>query len=351
MKRNCSAVIFSNKAYNAIIRETFDKHPIETGGILLGYIIDDAWVVMEVLPPGINSIFQTAYFEYDTEFVNYLADSVASQYKQPLSLLGLWHRHPGHMDVFSSTDDITNRTFAALREQGTISGLVNVDPEFRITMYHLDKDEGSYASFHRPSYEIVDVEVGDDIIPEQYFELKYYSSAQDEQHPRPTTFSPRRTVNTGIRRTPMGEQTGYYAGETDEDDNEPPKQLRDFRTSEIVDELLLRAKHWTIKRLKLIVFIIFLIAVISLLLPKSCNSERTDAQKEWTCPFKKKDKDNDKTHEKQDANIDDSSFGVVQMPSEPSLPATDESEGNNDDEDNNENSENNDNDGQQTTDI
>ncbi len=86
---NCCTVVFSNKAYNAIIGESFKKDPVETGGILLGYIIDDTWIVMEVLLPGIHCIFQEAYFEYDTEFVNYLADTVSNQYENPLILLGL----------------------------------------------------------------------------------------------------------------------------------------------------------------------------------------------------------------------------------------------------------------------
>lgn len=185
MNAQCSVVIFSNKAYNAIIQETFDKHPVETGGILLGHVVDDAWVVMEVLPPGINSIFEYAYFEYDHQFVNYLADKVASKYKYPLTLLGLWHRHPGSMDVFSQTDDGTNRKFAKLSTHGAISGLVNVDPDFRITMYHLDHDEIPLQTYERPRYSKVEVEVGDDIIPEHYFELKYCNSDKIELHPKP----------------------------------------------------------------------------------------------------------------------------------------------------------------------
>jgi len=183
MSQNCSAVVFSNRAYNAIIRETFEKHPVETGGILLGYIIDDTWVVMEVLPPGKHSIFQTAYFEYDEEFVNYLAHSVANQYKRPLSLLGLWHRHPGNMDVFSGTDDKTNSVFAQQLPKGVISGLVNVDPKFRFTMYYLSKN--SIVPNHRPVYETVDFEVGDDIIPPSFFELRYVANENSNLHPLP----------------------------------------------------------------------------------------------------------------------------------------------------------------------
>lgn len=185
MSKNCSVVVFSNRAYNTIIRETFDKHPVETGGILLGHVIDGVWVVMEVLPPGINCIFQHAYFEYDQAFVNYLAQSVANQYEIPLQLLGLWHRHPGSMDVFSGTDDKTNSTFASLSDIGTISGLVNIDPNFRMTMYHLDYGCG-IEHYNRPLYEQVEIEVGDDIIPEQYFKLRFYSSETSNLHPIPT---------------------------------------------------------------------------------------------------------------------------------------------------------------------
>ena len=176
-------VVFSNKAYNAIIRESFDKDPVETGGILLGHVLDNGiWIVMEVLPPGIHCIFERAYFEYDDAFVNYLAQSVANQYKIPLELLGLWHRHPGSMDFFSSTDDQTNSTFAAQNDYGVISGLVNIDPQFRLTMYHLNQGR-QFISGVRPAYEKVAIEVGDDIIPEEYFELRYYDGEESNLHP------------------------------------------------------------------------------------------------------------------------------------------------------------------------
>lgn len=182
MSENCQMIVFSNKAYNAIIRESFDKDPVETGGILLGHILDNGvWVVMEVLPPGINSIFRPAYFEYDEEFVNYLAQSVANQYKNPLDLLGLWHRHPGSMDFFSSTDDGTNATFASLNSSGAISGLVNIDPQFRLTMYHLDHCQSPVVT--RPRYERIPIEVGDDIIPDEFFVLKYYDGDESCLNP------------------------------------------------------------------------------------------------------------------------------------------------------------------------
>lgn len=162
---NCKLAVFSNKAWNAIVNETFRKDPVETGGILMGHILSNGyWIVMEVIPPGLKAIHQRSYFEYDTEFVNYMANSVSRQYKIELSVLGLWHRHPGSMDVFSGTDDGTNATFAQMNPYGAISGLVNIDPKLRFTLRHV-----AYP-LH---YQIVDTEVGDDLIPPQYFELKY----------------------------------------------------------------------------------------------------------------------------------------------------------------------------------
>ncbi len=208
MSENCQMVVFSNKAYNAIIRESFDKDPVETGGILLGHILDNGiWIVMEVLPPGIHCIFEHAYFEYDDAFVNYLAQSVANQYKIPLELLGLWHRHPGSMDFFSSTDDQTNSTFAAQNRYGVISGLVNIDPQFRLTMYHLNRGH-QHVSGSRPAYEKVAIEVGDDIIPEECFELRYYDGENSNLHPRieRTTRQAREThTNSSERGNPSSE--------------------------------------------------------------------------------------------------------------------------------------------------
>ena len=165
MSEKCNMIVFSDRAYNAIIDETFRKHPLETGGILLGHVLDNgAWIVMEVTPPGPNAVHQTAFFEYEEKFVNYIANSVASKYEIPLSMLGLWHRHPGSYDKFSSVDDGTNLKFAKLSKVGAISGLVNVDPEFRFQIWHVSDP------LH---YEAVNFEVGNDIIPEEYFALKH----------------------------------------------------------------------------------------------------------------------------------------------------------------------------------
>ena len=163
-------VIFSSRAFNSIVSETYAKDPVETGGIMLGYVLDNGfWIVTEIIPPGKESVNKYAYFEYDTEFVNYVANRVARQFKNPPQVLGIWHRHPGSMDTFSSVDDGTNATFSNINSPyGAISALVNLDPEFRITIYHATINEYNQAQYQKMTYE-----VGDEYIPDEYCQLKY----------------------------------------------------------------------------------------------------------------------------------------------------------------------------------
>ena len=156
-------VIFSNRAFTGVMAETTEKIKTETGGLFLGSVENDTWYVIESIDPGPKSIFEVAYFEYDQKYTQHLINKIANLYDEKLELIGLWHRHPGSFDVFSSTDDGTNKQYAKMREQGAISGLVNIDPEFRLTMYHVDKP----CRYSKISYK-----VGDEYIPEKYLRLK-----------------------------------------------------------------------------------------------------------------------------------------------------------------------------------
>ena len=168
MENYPSRVVFSERAYSAIVAETLEHLKTETGGIFLGVKDDDAWFILETLDPGPKSTFQPAYFEYDTPYVNHLANKIARFYTTSISLLGLWHRHPGSLDTFSNVDHGTNNDYVSLCQGEAISGLINIDPYFRMTLYHVSNDS------HRtvPTYKPVAYEVSDEHIPAQYFELK-----------------------------------------------------------------------------------------------------------------------------------------------------------------------------------
>ncbi len=163
-------VIFTQRAFNSIVTETIHKHPIETGGVLLGYVLDTGvWIVVENIPPGYLARHQWAEFAYDEEFSEYLANVVNRQYKANLQLLGLWHRHPSSMDTFSTVDDGTNLKYARLSRLGAISGLVNCDPQMRLTMYHVN-GKGEYT---RIPWMVDD----GTLLPESFTELRYPTEA------------------------------------------------------------------------------------------------------------------------------------------------------------------------------
>lgn len=242
-------VIFSDKAYNAIIRESFAKHPVETGGILLGYRpYDELWVVIEVIPPGNNAVHQPAFFQRDVDFVNYLATSISNQYKQPLEVLGLWHRHPGSMDYFSSTDDESNSYFASLSPYGTISGLVNIDPAFRLTMYHLDHNDGV-----RPkniAYTTVDVEVGDDLIPDEFFALRYIDEGRSDLHPIPTNTNTQISKTRKIPQTPRNSSEEILTEEIPVENNINNKKLDFYLLKDFIHQ------KWVLSTIAGLIFIV-----------------------------------------------------------------------------------------------
>ena len=146
-------VIFSARAYAALLSEVLDEVQTETGGVLLGYWDDGVWQVVESVDPGPSSRFEVAYFEYDQDYVNHLINKVSRIYEKQLDLIGLWHRHPGSFDRFSATDDETNLKYASLSKYGAVSALVNIDPHFRLTVYQVTAQPLRYEKI---SYEVLD---------------------------------------------------------------------------------------------------------------------------------------------------------------------------------------------------
>lgn len=175
-------VVFSNRAYASVLAETTEKIKTETGGLFLGTIQADTWYIIEAIDPGPKSIFEVAYFEYDQKYTQHLINKIANLYDKQLTLIGLWHRHPGSFDQFSSTDNGTNAKYASMRKEGAISALVNIDPNFRITMYQVE----------RPCrYKKIVYDVGDNLIPNELLKFKtperFYSIMDNIMYPSATS--------------------------------------------------------------------------------------------------------------------------------------------------------------------
>lgn len=156
----CKKVVLSDRAYIQIFNESQSRIQTETGGLLLGHYDEGVWYVVEASDPGINAKFYNAYHEGDDVYENHVCGVISRTYKHPLVFLGMWHRHPGSLDSFSGTDDRTNYKYAGSAGNGCISAIINYDPDFRITFYYVEQ-----AQNHQVYYTKVDVEVGDNKIP------------------------------------------------------------------------------------------------------------------------------------------------------------------------------------------
>ena len=156
--RDCQRIVMSSRAFAQIYTETQARIGTETGGLLLGHYDNGTWYVIEACDPGWNGVFQVAYHEADENYENHVIAVTSRLYRHPLVFLGMWHRHPGSLDRFSGTDDVTNWQYVdTCPANGCISGLVNYDPDFRMTFYFAQQDG------RRMRYTTVDVEVGDEL--------------------------------------------------------------------------------------------------------------------------------------------------------------------------------------------
>jgi len=155
----CKLVVMSDRAYRSIICEACSEIKTETGGILLGRAIEGVWFIVEVIDPGLNVTLRPELFSYDARYVNHLIPKISKLYDYSLDIIGIWHRHPGSMDYFSSIDDDSHdKLIHEDLKKTIISMLVNFDPKFRMTMYYVDNN----VNYHN-----TELLIGDDqMIPE-----------------------------------------------------------------------------------------------------------------------------------------------------------------------------------------
>lgn len=137
-------VVFSQRAIVALLAEVNENIKTETGGVFLGHRFGNIWYIVETVDPGINCILKQDYYENDDVYQTHLVNKINMLYEKKLEVLGIWHRHPGSFDVFSNVDDSTNKKHAAKHSDGAISALVNIDPDFRLSIYHVTSQPFAY---------------------------------------------------------------------------------------------------------------------------------------------------------------------------------------------------------------
>lgn len=131
----------------------------EIGGVLLGHIENNIFYVIENVCPGFNIISSPVTFQYDKEFVDYLANHYSQMYKPKLHVIGLWHTHIDGEGIFSPSDRELNDCFVEAFGNCIVSSLIVInDPNVRIVNYCIDEHHE----------EFIDCIFGDEYVPEYF---------------------------------------------------------------------------------------------------------------------------------------------------------------------------------------
>lgn len=132
-------IFFTKKSYIQLLTEIEDYPYVETGGVLVGQRRGNVFYVFESVDPGFKADRQRSEFSRHYEYTEHLAYKVANQYEGETTVVGYYHRHPGSFDCFSGGDDVSNLEFARTFN-GIISGLINIDPDFRLSFYYISPE-------------------------------------------------------------------------------------------------------------------------------------------------------------------------------------------------------------------
>lgn len=109
-------VLVAERALDAMLREAEARRPVETGGMLLGYLASgtdaETIVIESVIGPGPKAVHDKCRFEPDSTWQQReLAQAYASS-GRITTYLGDWHTHPAGTPKPSRQDKRTARSIA-----------------------------------------------------------------------------------------------------------------------------------------------------------------------------------------------------------------------------------------------
>jgi integrative and conjugative element protein (TIGR02256 family) len=92
------------------------KFPLETGGVLMGFVTAERTVVTSVVGPGPRAIHRRRSFTPDTEWQQERVADLYERSGRRDMYLGDWHTHPGGSTRASFTDWLAAWTIARSRD-------------------------------------------------------------------------------------------------------------------------------------------------------------------------------------------------------------------------------------------
>lgn len=102
-------------AVRSMLAQAEDVGPLETGGVLLGYVLQRDWVVRVLVGPGPNAVHGAAGFLPDAPWQEARITEAYELSGRRLEYLGDWHTHPLGRPTPSLLDRRTLRAIARTR--------------------------------------------------------------------------------------------------------------------------------------------------------------------------------------------------------------------------------------------
>lgn len=84
----------SNTLVDTLLAEVDRTFPLETGGVLMGYLAREELVISEIIGPGPNAVHRTHSFTPDYTYQEIEVARLYEESNRKCTYLGDWHSHP-----------------------------------------------------------------------------------------------------------------------------------------------------------------------------------------------------------------------------------------------------------------
>lgn len=117
----------SSTSYSHVKQLGARSYPLETGGLLLGYVADNgATVVTHIIGPGPNAKHRRHRFAPDFKYQQSALEAHHFATNGRETYLGDWHTHPDGVSALSRRDKKTLRTISATPEAYAVRPLMAI---------------------------------------------------------------------------------------------------------------------------------------------------------------------------------------------------------------------------------
>lgn len=88
----------------SILNETKVHYPLETGGMLVGYLKEKNYYILDIIDAGPEAIHKTDYFLPDGKYQQPILEQKFFKSNGKVTFLGDWHSHPNADSYLSKLD-------------------------------------------------------------------------------------------------------------------------------------------------------------------------------------------------------------------------------------------------------